>query len=102
MGLSTLSVHSLAWHATPWMILSGVGMGMMMPPLSVAVQNSVENADLAAATSANSFFRTLGQTFGVAGLGAVMAARLRTELAARVPSEQLGKLDIRSLTGSLK
>ena len=44
----------------------GLGVGLLMPPLSVAIQNAVGYEDLGVATSANTFFRTLGQTYGVA------------------------------------
>lgn len=99
-GISMLSVSSKPWHATPWMLVCGIGMGLMMPPLSIAVQNAVDYTDLGVATSANTFFRTLGQTCSVAGFGAVMAARLRTELALRIPAEKLAALDVKTLTGS--
>lgn len=99
-GLSALSTESAAWNATPFVIINGIGLGLMMPPLSIAVQNGVGYQDLGVATSANTFFRTLGMTVGVAGFGAGMAARLRDQLADRLPAGQLETLDVAELTGS--
>jgi EmrB/QacA subfamily drug resistance transporter len=99
-GLATLSVDTAPWQATPYVVLNGIGMGLMMPPLSIAIQNGVSFRDLGVATSANTFFRTLGMTTGVTTYGAVMAARLRSELVDRLPADQVADLDIAELTGS--
>ena len=100
IGMTRLDINSEVWHATPWMLVLGVGVGMMMPPLSVAIQNAVSFGDLGVATSANTFFRTLGQTFGVAGMGAVLAATMRGEIFDRLPNA--AELNLRQLTGSPK
>ncbi|MFQ5521550.1 MAG: MDR family MFS transporter, partial [Candidatus Methylomirabilia bacterium] len=63
-------------------LLAGVGMGMIMVPMLLAVQNSVPKADLGAATSMTQFFRTVGGAVGIAVMGAVMAYRLQIELLA--------------------
>ena len=73
-GTSTLAVASL-------MVLVGMGMGMAMPVLSVATQNALELRDLGVGTSTLNFCRSLGGSLGVAGMGAVLAARLSTGLA---------------------
>ena len=100
LGLTRLDVHSKVWHATPWMIVLGLGMGLLMPPLSVAIQNAVSYADLGVATSANTFFRTLGQTYGVAALGAVLFATVRADILKNLPGAE--SLDMRRLVGSPK
>ncbi|HEX5741656.1 MAG TPA: MDR family MFS transporter [Pilimelia sp.] len=56
------------------MVVLGVGMGLCMQALVLAVQNGVDRAQLGAATASATFFRTLGGSFGVAALGAVLAA----------------------------
>ncbi len=100
IGLTRLDVHSKVWHATPWMVVLGVGVGLLMPPLSVAIQNAVSFTDLGVATSANTFFRTLGQTFGVAALGAVLFATMRSAILERLPGSNAP--DMRRLVGSPK
>jgi EmrB/QacA subfamily drug resistance transporter len=61
----------------------GVGMGLTIQTLVVALQNSVDHSDLGAATAANQFFRSIGGALAVAAFGTVLVSRLRTELAAR-------------------
>ena len=100
LGLSALTADSQPWSATPFVVLNGIGLGLMMPALSIAIQNGVGYKDLGVATSANTFFRTLGMTFGVAVFGALMAARLRTGLEDRLPADALANLDLAELTGS--
>jgi hypothetical protein len=55
----------------------GCGLGLVMPNLTVAIQNSVERSDLGSATSVSAFVRSLGGALGVAAAGAVVAIRLR-------------------------
>jgi hypothetical protein len=50
------------------------------------------------ATSGNTFFRTLGQTYGVAALGAVLAATVRSDIIERLP--ETTAVDVRRLVGS--
>jgi EmrB/QacA subfamily drug resistance transporter len=59
-------------------LLAGVGMGMTMVPMLIAVQSSVRREDLGAATSMTQFFRAVGGAIGVSVMGAVMAHRLET------------------------
>lgn len=52
----------------------GIGMGVAMPVISLAVQNEFEQKDLGAATSSSQLFRSLGSTVGVAVFGAILTA----------------------------
>ena len=54
----------------------GLGLGLVMPNLTTAIQNAVAPQDLGVATSAASFFRSLGGALGVALSGAWMTFRL--------------------------
>jgi EmrB/QacA subfamily drug resistance transporter len=67
------------------MVLIGVGIGLCMPSLILAVQNAVDQPDLGAGTAAVAFFRTLGGSFGVAILGAVLTFRFHGGLRQRLP-----------------
>ncbi|GAA5168412.1 MULTISPECIES: MFS transporter [Amycolatopsis] len=62
------------WRLALAMGLLGLGLGVMLQNLVLAVQNQVRPGQLGAATSSVSFFRTLGGTIGVSALGAVLAA----------------------------
>jgi EmrB/QacA subfamily drug resistance transporter len=64
------------------MVALGCGFGLVMPNLTVALQNSVDRADLGVATSVSGFMRSLGGALGVAVAGAVVAMRLRQLLPA--------------------
>lgn len=75
MGLST--TQAVTWRN---MLLAGMGMGLIMVPLLLAVQNAVPKTDLGAATSATTFFRSIGGAVGVAVMGAVLSAELGREL----------------------
>jgi predicted MFS family arabinose efflux permease len=57
-------------------VIGGIGMGLTMVPMLIAVQSAVARADLGAATSMVQFFRTVGGAIGLAVMGAVMAWRL--------------------------
>jgi hypothetical protein len=58
----------------------GLGMGMVMQVLVIAVQNAVDYRDLGVATSGATLFRFVGGSVGTAVLGAVFSARLTTAL----------------------
>ncbi|MEH0823989.1 MULTISPECIES: MDR family MFS transporter [Micromonospora] len=58
------------------MFIVGVGVGMTMQNLVLAVQNSVALKDIGAASASVAFFRSLGGTIGVSVLGAVLARRV--------------------------
>ena len=60
----------------------GCGLGLVMPNLTVAIQNSVERGDLGVATSVSGFIRSLGGAVGVAAAGTVVAVRLHQVLPA--------------------
>jgi EmrB/QacA subfamily drug resistance transporter len=62
------------------MLLAGMGMGLIMVPLLIAVQNSVPKRDLGAATSATTFFRSIGGAVGVAVMGSVLSHELARQL----------------------
>ena len=59
-----------------FLFVLGVGIGMTMQNLVLAVQNTVAATDLGAASSAVAFFRSLGGTIGVSVLGAVLSSRV--------------------------
>lgn len=68
-----------------WMGLLGLGIGLVMPVLVLAVQNSVRPADLGTATSTNNYFRQIGGSVGAALFGTLFADRLARRLGERLP-----------------
>jgi EmrB/QacA subfamily drug resistance transporter len=77
-------------HTTNLVLIScylfalGVGLGMTMQNLVLAVQNTVPAGDLGAASSTVAFFRSLGGTVGVSVLGAVLASQVASLTAGRL------------------
>ena len=71
--------------ATPTMNLYfftlGFSLGLIIQVLVIAVQNSADYADLGAATSGATFFRSIGGSFGVSVFGAIFANQLTANLA---------------------
>ncbi|PYM64200.1 MAG: MFS transporter, partial [Candidatus Rokuibacteriota bacterium] len=57
-------------------LLAGVGMGLVVVPMLIAVQSAVPRSDLGAATSMTQFFMSVGGAVGLSVMGAVMAQRL--------------------------
>jgi EmrB/QacA subfamily drug resistance transporter len=98
--LSRLGTDVTTAMVVPIVAILGLGIGMVMPVVTIAVQNAIDHADMGTATSSVTFFRTLGGALGVAGFGAVFAARLHSELAVRLPSGTLAGLDVDSVTNS--
>ncbi len=66
LALTTISASTPYWHEAVIMAFAGLGLGMAMPILSLAVQNEFEQKDLGAATSSVQLFRGLGSTVGTA------------------------------------
>ena len=87
--LSTMNQNTPVWQAGLFMFPLGIGVGLIMPVLMVALQNAAEQKDLGAATSSNVFFRSMGSSFGVAIYGAIMSAGLAYWIPRLVPKGAL-------------
>ena len=69
--LSLIDASTNNWVLAAYMFVFGVGMGLIMQVLVVAVQNAVSYQDLGVATSSATFFRMIGGSFGTAVFGAI-------------------------------
>jgi EmrB/QacA subfamily drug resistance transporter len=78
--LSRLTVGTPPWVASVYMLVVGVGIGLVMQVLVLVVQNDVRPQEIGVATSTATFFRSVGGSFGVAIFGAIFASRLADEL----------------------
>ncbi|MET8975309.1 MFS transporter [Streptomyces sp. NPDC004539] len=88
--LSRLETDTPRLHYSVWMAVLGAGIGLVMPVLVLAVQNSVRPADLGTATSANNYFRQIGGSVGAAVFGTLFANRLADALRERLPAHADG------------
>lgn len=78
--LSLMGPQTGIWLESTYMFVLGVGIGLSMQVLTIAVQNTVDYADLGTATSGVTFFRTLGSAFGTAVFGTIYANTLEPAL----------------------
>jgi hypothetical protein len=64
----------------PLSLISGLGMGMLYPAMSFAIQASASNRDLPSAAALFSFFRNFGQMLGVAIGGAIFQNKVKRQM----------------------
>lgn len=88
--LSRMTTDTGLWAASAFILLLGIGLGLVMQVLVIAVQNSVEYRDLGVATSGATLFRLIGGSLGTAVLGAIFAARLDQMLVQLLPDHGAG------------
>ncbi len=79
--LSRLDSDTGFWEASAYMAVLGLGIGLGMQVLTIAVQNTVDYADLGVATSGVTFLRSIGSSFGAAIFGTVYANQLAPNMA---------------------
>ena len=92
LAMATLKADTPYWQFAIFAVTVGVGLGLSMQTIVIALQNSVDFKDMGIATSSNTFFRSLGSVFGTAFFGAVLTNRLNhyveagfSDLAAKNP-----------------
>jgi MFS family permease len=91
--LSRLHYDTEFWYVGASMFVLGAGVGMLMQNLVLVVQNTTEVKNLGVATSAVTFFRSLGGTIGVAVmgsiLGTVVSENIKSGIGGLAPEQQL-------------
>jgi len=91
MGLlSTMGTETTRWQVSVYMFVMGLGIGLVLQVLVLAIQNAVPARHLGTATSAAQFFRSIGGTVGVAAFGALLNARVAANLAVATPGAGAG------------
>ncbi|MFI2856112.1 MDR family MFS transporter [Paenibacillus sp. JSM ZJ436] len=94
-ALSTLSPDTPRGWLTVYMILTGFGVGFSFSVLSIASIHNFEARQRGAATSTNSFLRSLGMTVGITVFGIIQRNALTNRLA-DTASQAPGSLPIDS------
>lgn len=84
--LSTLSLDTPLHTMYAYMALLGIGLGMVMPVLTLAVQNTVEFRHMGVATSGATLFRSIGSSIGVAAFGALFSHGLQARMLQALPA----------------
>jgi EmrB/QacA subfamily drug resistance transporter len=88
---SELSVDSGYGFLLPAFVLMGLGIGLVMSPMSTAAMNAVDPSKAGAASGTLSMSRMVGGTFGVAVLGALVSGVGRSKLDELLPSLPAGQ-----------
>ena len=83
--LSTITVSTPTLNTAAYMVVLGLGLGMVMQVLVLAVQNAVDYRYLGVATSGSTLFRQIGGSIGVSVFGAIFSSNLAGELSKRIP-----------------
>jgi EmrB/QacA subfamily drug resistance transporter len=87
--LSTMDETTPTWMLNAYFFLLGLSLGLIIQVLVIAVQNTASYADLGAATSGVTFFRSIGGSFGVSVFGAIFANQLIRQLDAALAGKTL-------------
>jgi EmrB/QacA subfamily drug resistance transporter len=67
MGLMvTIGADTALWQTDIYMAVFGIGLGLNMQSLVLAMQNAVSAKDMGVASAASTFFRSIGGTLGTA------------------------------------
>ena len=82
-----------------WMLVTGLGMGMFMQVMTLAVQNSIDTRQMGAATSLVVFFRSFGSSIGTAIFGTILISRLTFHLGEILPPATVLKVKSTFLNG---
>jgi EmrB/QacA subfamily drug resistance transporter len=78
--LLTVQVDSSYWLLDSLFLMIGLGLGLNMQTMLIAVQNAVPARDMGVATSSATFFRQLGGTLGVAVFISLLFNTLPTKM----------------------
>jgi EmrB/QacA subfamily drug resistance transporter len=78
---ATVGADTSLWLTDLYMVGFGVGLGMNMQTIQLAIQNAAEPRDLGVASSAGTFFRQLGGTLGTAAFLSILFAQAPTKIA---------------------
>ncbi len=96
--LGQLGATTSALVSSSYQFVLGVGLGLVMQVLVLAVQSTVDLRDLGAATSSASFFRSIGGSVGVSVFAALFNSSLADHLASELPKS--GGVSASALRGS--
>ena len=84
---ATMDESTARLYVAVGMVVAGLGMGLVQPVYTVAVQNVAPRQQMGAATSSTIFFRSIGSTVGVAAFGSIMLTHYHNELAGAIPPQ---------------
>lgn len=84
--LSRLDVSTPELEIAIFMVVLGLGFGLVLPTMSLVVQNAVRYEYLGVATSSSQFFRQIGTVLGTAVFGTVLATSYHHAFSNQLPA----------------
>jgi len=96
---STLTVDTPIPRVMAYMVVMGIGLGLTMQMLVIAVQNALPPQDMGLSTASVTFFRSMGGTLGAAVALGVLFGTVPANIKDRVLGAHLGMGDLLSLRG---
>jgi EmrB/QacA subfamily drug resistance transporter len=90
MLMRGLSVSSHWTHLLPGLLVGGLGIGMINPPLASTAIAVVPPRQAGMGSGINSTFRQVGIATGIAALGSIFTSEIRTHVAAGLHAAHLG------------
>ncbi|MGI8866572.1 MAG: MFS transporter, partial [Rubrobacteraceae bacterium] len=90
--LTTLDTGSTTGTVAIYLTITGLGLGLIMPTATLAVQTIVPRELLGVATAATQFIRSLGSTVGTAVVGSLITSGYARDLKANAPEQAPGRL----------
>lgn len=73
-----------------FMVVLGLGLGLLMQITMLVAQNSAPQRDIGVASSTATFLRSIGGSFGVAMFGAIFAHQLTASVSEKLPQSVAG------------
>jgi len=96
--LTRLTGGVTMWLFSAMLLVLGAGLGLVIQTIVLAVQNSVDPAEMGTATSASNFFREIGAAVGTTLFSTLYVARLETSLGTVFAGTATGTTGTNSLT----
>jgi EmrB/QacA subfamily drug resistance transporter len=96
--ISRITVDSSNGRAVFDIVVMGLGLGIALPLFVIAVQNAVPYRIMGAATASVQFFRSIGQTVGLAIFGSIMASHFASNVVRLTQSDIKGVIGPDALT----
>ncbi|MFF7414798.1 MFS transporter [Streptomyces lydicus] len=84
MGLLLLDTRTPLWVMEALFFLQGAGMAHIMPPVTVAIMQSLPREKAGSGSALNNVFRQVGGTLGVAVLGSLLSTTYRDRIQGRL------------------
>lgn len=82
--LSRMGVSTPLLTVTLFMVVVGLGLGLLQPVLTLAVQNALPRSRLGVGTGAVTYLRSLGSTLGTAIVGSVVSNTITGDIGGRL------------------